>query len=124
MPKPILSYSHQLLLELPPLLNRIPDREAWELAELLGRPHVRALVQSHDDIACSYGANRERQGIGKMREKQQQIAVEKPESVEMTNMMRMVGVRKKAGEPLGLTVSWLFSFEGVCLDLLRYLTVC
>ncbi|CAG9768567.1 unnamed protein product [Ceutorhynchus assimilis] len=75
--------------------NRSWNRDARELAEIINKPHFRALLDSHDqvaDITENPNPNRKK---------------EPPKLFPngMTNdAIRMVGVRKKNGEPLGLTV--------------------
>lgn len=71
------------------------NRDARELAEILNRPHFRALLESHDKI-------------GDITQNPRPDKKTEPPKLfpnGMTNdTIRMVGVRKKTGEPLGLTV--------------------
>ncbi|XP_076255969.1 MAGUK p55 subfamily member vari isoform X3 [Rhynchophorus ferrugineus] len=75
--------------------NRSWNREARELSDILNKPHFRALLETHDKVADII---------------QNPKPYKKTEPLKlfpngMTNdAIRMVGVRKKAGEPLGLTV--------------------
>ncbi|XP_060518307.1 protein PALS2 isoform X2 [Cylas formicarius] len=75
--------------------HRLWNREARELSDILVRPHFRALLETHDEVAKVFqNPNPEK-------------TAEAPKLFPsgMTNdAIRMVGVRKKVGEPLGLTV--------------------
>lgn len=86
--------------------RKAKSREAKELAELLSKPHLRALIGSHDEIAEDYKTD---SAPGSA------VAPKaEPEADGMTGeAIRMVGIRKKPGQPLGLTVSTVSDFIGV-----------
>ncbi|XP_025829868.1 MAGUK p55 subfamily member 2-like isoform X2 [Agrilus planipennis] len=74
--------------------NKSLVKEAKELADLLSKPHVKAVIRTHDTIG----------------EKRLKFNEKINSSSNICNIMtgealRVVGVRKKPGEPLGLTVS-------------------
>ena len=74
--------------------NRSKLREARELARLLSKPHLQALINTHDQI-----------GEGKGEYREPQIDQIFPEINGMpSETIRMVGIRRKYDEPLGLTV--------------------
>uniref|UniRef100_A0AAR5Q1T0 MAGUK p55 subfamily member 6 n=1 Tax=Dendroctonus ponderosae TaxID=77166 RepID=A0AAR5Q1T0_DENPD len=75
--------------------SRSWNRDARELADILNQPHIKRLLESHDQIADGTQNTKPRP------------KTEPPKLFPngMTNdAIRMVGVRKKNGEPLGLTV--------------------
>ncbi|XP_050302659.1 protein PALS2 isoform X3 [Anthonomus grandis grandis] len=75
--------------------SRSWNREARELADIINRPHFRCLLESHDHIAK----------ITQNPDPNRKTEPPKLFPNGMTNdEIRMVGVRKKNGEPLGLTV--------------------
>lgn len=93
-PKPVSSEGRSLLKELQIRCSRSWNREARELATLLAGPHLKALIDSHDEIA-------------QISENPRPEKTQPPKLFPngMTgDAIRMVGVRKKPGEPLGLTV--------------------
>ncbi|KAJ8920583.1 hypothetical protein NQ315_004722 [Exocentrus adspersus] len=93
-PKPVSSEGSGLLKDLQVRCGRSWNREARELATLLTSPHLKALLESHDEIA-------------QISENPKTDNPEPPKLFPngMTgDAIRMVGVRKKPGEPLGLTV--------------------
>lgn len=92
--KPVSLGNTALLKELTLRCNRSKLREARELARLLSKPHLRALIDTHDQI-----------GEGKGEYQEPQIDQIFPESNGMPGeAIRMVGIRRKFDEPLGLTV--------------------
>lgn len=96
----------ELLSDLTLRCSRAKSREGKELATILVNPHVRALLDIHDDIAETIREPGENH-------------VEKflPEVNGMTgDTIRMVGLRKKPGEPLGLTVGSSLSKPEQMLD--------
>lgn len=77
------------------------SKEAKELGELLSKPHLRALIGCHDEIAEDYKTPSP--PINAVAPKAE------PEVDGMTGeAIRMVGIRKKPGQPLGLTVREFF----------------
>ncbi|KAL1513454.1 hypothetical protein ABEB36_002863 [Hypothenemus hampei] len=71
------------------------SREARELADILNKPHIRALLDTHDNVADI------------IQNPQPNRRTEPPKLFPngiMNDAFRMVGVRKRSGEPLGLTV--------------------
>ncbi|XP_066254823.1 protein PALS2 isoform X2 [Euwallacea similis] len=75
--------------------SRSWNRDARELADIINKPQFRALLDSHDQIA----------DLTKNPKPDRKTEPPKLFPNGMTNdAIRMVGVRKKNGEPLGLTV--------------------
>ncbi|KAF5296104.1 hypothetical protein FQA39_LY02738 [Lamprigera yunnana] len=92
--KPVSLGNVALLKELVLRCNRSKLREARELGRLLSRPHVQALIDTHDQI-----------GEGKGEYQELKIDQILPELNGMPGeTFRMIGVRRKYDEPLGLTV--------------------
>ncbi|XP_030748146.1 MAGUK p55 subfamily member 6 isoform X2 [Sitophilus oryzae] len=89
------SNSQELSKDIHIRCTRCWNREARELADTLNRPHFRALLDAHDKVADII-------------RNPQPIRKTEPPKLFPNGMnndpIRMVGVRKKAGEPLGLTV--------------------
>ncbi|XP_017780546.1 PREDICTED: MAGUK p55 subfamily member 6 isoform X2 [Nicrophorus vespilloides] len=96
LPKPIGVTNKDLVSELILRCGRSRNRELRELGQLLARPHLRALIETHDKIGEVI--------LGP------KISSPKVEDIlpalnGMTGeTFRMVGLRRKPGEPLGLTV--------------------
>lgn len=90
----------ELVVDLTWQCRKAKSREAKELADLLSRAHLRALINSHDEIAEDYKTpSPPKNAVAPKAE---------PEVDGMTGeAIRMVGIRKKPGEPLGLTVGGL-----------------
>lgn len=98
LPKPVALNGKELLLDVILICKRSNSREARELESLLYKPHFRALIDCHDKIGKVHEAP----------DLDTQPTVYP--TYDMTGeAIRMVGIRKKPGEPLGLTVSILFS---------------
>lgn len=107
LPKPVTNKSKDLANELHIRCNCSWSREAKELAVILSSPALKSLIDTHDQIAAS-------------------IETPHPTKPETTpklfpngmtaDAIRMVGVRKKSGEPLGLTVR---SFSIIILLVLK-----
>ncbi|KAF5308813.1 hypothetical protein FQR65_LT06046 [Abscondita terminalis] len=92
--KPVSLGNTALLKELTLRCSRSKLREARELSRLLSRPHLRALIDTHDQI-----------GEGKGEYQEPEIDQIFPEINGMPGeAIRMVGIRRKYDEPLGLTV--------------------
>ncbi|XP_044753048.1 protein PALS2 isoform X2 [Coccinella septempunctata] len=102
LPKPVSTDTKDLFKELLIRCNISRTREARELSALLGKPHFKALLEIHDDVAKCLSdpdrSNRKQEPVD--------VKVETPSEIkEITGeMMRMVGIRKKGNEPLGLTI--------------------
>lgn len=79
---------------------RHPD--ARELARILNKPHVKALIATHDEVGEQTVEDRP------LQQKQRQSIVNYDEASEVTEMpgetIKMVGLRRNPNEPLGLTV--------------------
>lgn len=92
----------QLCRELVHKLSRDRNIDARELARILSKPHFKALIETHDEIgARSYDP----------KPPIDPIKVLPKEFIEITDngmggaeTIRMVGLRRKPNEPLGLTV--------------------
>lgn len=92
----------QLCRDLVHKLSRDRNIDARELARLLSRPHFKALIETHDEIGeRSYDP----------KPPIDPIKILSKEFVEITSngmggaeTIRMVGLRRKPGEPLGMTV--------------------
>ncbi|XP_074025435.1 MAGUK p55 subfamily member vari isoform X2 [Leptinotarsa decemlineata] len=95
LPKPATKIGGSILKEIQIRCSLSWNRDARELGSLLNCPHLTALLDCHDDIAKSY-------------ENPKQDQPSSPPKLFPNGMtgdaIRMVGVRKKPGEPLGLTV--------------------
>lgn len=93
--EPVTSKAKDIVNELHIRCNCSWSRESRELAVILSKPAFKALIDSHDEIAASI-------------ENPKPIKQESPPKLFPNGMtadaIRMVGVRKKPGEPLGLTV--------------------
>lgn len=105
--RPISTGNKELLREITAKCIQSKHREAKELATLLSGPHVRALVDTHDEIADEQRLGTE--SSPKQKPSFDQIDSEIFEYPFNGNMhadaIRMVGLRKNPNEPLGLTVS-------------------
>ncbi|XP_042280977.1 MAGUK p55 subfamily member 6a isoform X2 [Thunnus albacares] len=86
----------QLVTEILDSLNNLPEKDAAaaELAKILQEPHFKSLIEAHDKVAAK--------------------CYEMPHTAENSNAMltsplmpadavRMIGIQKKAWEPLGVT---------------------
>lgn len=86
----------QLVTEILDSLNNMPQKDAAsvELAKILQEPHFKSLIEAHDKVAakCYEMPN---------------AAVNSDASLKSSLMpadaVRMIGIQKKAGEPLGVT---------------------
>lgn len=94
-PQPTTTDGRDLLQEVQIRCSLSWNRDARELGTLLNSPELKALIECHDDIAKVFKNP-------------------KPDTNNLPKLFpngmtgeeyRMVGVRKQAGEPLGLTVS-------------------
>lgn len=105
LPKPVARNSKDLLDDLTQRCkkNGTKSKESRELVELLSTPHLQALLESHDEVAKISAEP------PPPRKQSESASSKSPSDLTSDGMtgeaIRMVGVRKKAGEPLGLTVS-------------------
>lgn len=98
---PVTSKTKELVNEVHIRCNCSWSRESRELAVILSKPIFKALIDAHDEIAAY---------VENPKPTQQQEYSPKLFPNGMTaDAIRMVGVRKKHGEPLGLTVSIIFT---------------
>ncbi|KAK9731948.1 Variant SH3 domain [Popillia japonica] len=110
LPKPAsLADNKELARDIASRCGRSRNRDARELAELLTRPHLRSLLDIHDEIGVSTirGAHWKRSSTARNKSINKGGSNLMPElNSEMTagDTIRMVGLRKKPGQPLGLTV--------------------
>jgi len=78
------------------------NRNAKELAGILNKPHVKALLETHDTVAVAA-----RNGGGDLWENtgsHLRLVEADQQEVMATEMHKVVGLRKNPNEPLGLTV--------------------
>ncbi|XP_068904760.1 protein PALS2 isoform X1 [Tenebrio molitor] len=96
LPKPVTKESKEIIKDLTVRCSKSKSKEAKELVDLLSTPHFKSLIECHDEVArISENPKPVKTDISKLF----------PELNGMTGeTFRMVGVRKKNGEPLGLTV--------------------
>lgn len=99
LPKPVTLDSSDLLRELTLRCSRSRNRDAQELATILNRPHIISLFSSHDEVA-DLVENPNQNLLPKKTDNTPKLFPSGMTGEEI----RMVGVRKKKGEPLGLTV--------------------
>lgn len=101
LPKPVTNDSKELIKELKLRCSKSKSKDAKELHDLLSTPHLNSLLDCHDEVAkISENPKPVKSDFAKLF----------PELNGMTgDAIRMVGVRKKDGEPLGLTVTLIFN---------------
>ncbi|GJQ82836.1 vari [Trypoxylus dichotomus] len=103
LPKPVsLGNNKELVRDVVARCCRSKNREARELAELLGRSHLRALLDIHDEIGEVLNDTTTKT-TSKTRGNESNLS---DPNGEMTGgeAIRIVGLLKKPGQPLGLTV--------------------
>lgn len=101
LPKATTRESRELAKQLSVRCSKLRSKEARDLVDLLSSPHIQALIDCHDQVA--------RISEHPITSKTESDSKLFPELNGMTgDTIRMVGVRKKTGEPLGLTVSHTF----------------
>ncbi|XP_026283013.2 protein PALS2 [Frankliniella occidentalis] len=83
-----------LAVQLSEECDRAQNKDAWELADLLRKPHVKAVLGTHDVVT------------GRTEEPDVLLEFQQPEILrKMDNSeIRMVAVRRGHNEPLGMTV--------------------
>ena len=96
LPKTVTKESKELIKDLSARCTKSKNKEAKELLDLLSNPFLKSLIECHDEVAqISENPKPVKTDLSKLF----------PELNGMTGeAIRMVGVRKKDGEPLGLTV--------------------
>ncbi|XP_034251713.1 MAGUK p55 subfamily member 6 isoform X2 [Thrips palmi] len=74
--------------------ERVQNKDAWELADLLRKPHLKGVLGSHDVVT------------GRSEEPDVLWEFQQPEIINMINNeeIRLVGLRRNPNEPLGMTV--------------------
>ncbi|XP_005804708.2 MAGUK p55 subfamily member 6-like isoform X1 [Xiphophorus maculatus] len=86
----------QLLTEILDSLNNLEERDpaAAELARILQEPHFKSLIEAHDKVAAkSYEMANAMDNSNSL----------SPSSLMPADAVRMIGIQKKTGEPLGVT---------------------
>lgn len=97
LPKPVSLGNKELLNELKLRCNRSRTTEIRELGQILSKPHFSALIETHDEIG---------ECVNNIEPKTPDFDKILPNYNGMTGeTIRIVGIRKKAGEALGLTVN-------------------
>ncbi|XP_066954136.1 protein PALS2 isoform X4 [Macrobrachium rosenbergii] len=105
--EPVSSGSSKLVSQIRLLCEASTSAPSQELADLLQRPHLLALLETHDTIAdCRHtgtlgNSSNSYTGINGCHDNATFMPEENGYPVDA---IRMVGLRKKADEPLGLTV--------------------
>ena len=74
------------------------NRNAAELNKLLNNPHLNALAEAHDNVACKVYEEPE------LSEESYEMDVFANDDSSEHNTIRMIGIRKSNNEPLGMTV--------------------
>ncbi|KAM9353177.1 MAGUK p55 subfamily member 6a [Symphorus nematophorus] len=86
----------QLVKEILDSLNNLPEKDAavTELAKILQGPHFKSLIEAHDKVAakCYETPHAAMNSDASM-----------TSSLMPADAVRMIGIQKKAGEPLGVT---------------------
>ncbi|XP_017282051.1 MAGUK p55 subfamily member 6a isoform X2 [Kryptolebias marmoratus] len=86
----------QLVAEILDSLNKLPEKDpaAAELLRILQEPHFKSLIEAHDQVAAkSYETPHAAENSNSLL----------PSSLMPADAVRMIGIQKKAGEPLGVT---------------------
>lgn len=92
----------QLIRDIVRKLSRQRHIDARELARILSKPHVKALIETHDEIGLrALNPKPPIDPITLLPKELQQIA---DNGMPGAETIRMVGLRRKQNEPLGLTV--------------------
>ncbi|XP_037532928.1 MAGUK p55 subfamily member 6a [Nematolebias whitei] len=86
----------QLVTEILDSLNELPDKDpaAAELVRILQEPHFKSLIEAHDTVAAKSYEMPHATDNGNLL---------LPSSLMPADAVRMIGIQKKAGEPLGVT---------------------
>ncbi|XP_059485902.1 protein PALS2 isoform X2 [Neocloeon triangulifer] len=96
-PKPVLPNSSRLIHDLTRRCD--PSQEALELRRIISKPHFQALIETHDEVANLKDLPRSNSSASESPSEDAMIE----ESIPL-DAVRMVGLRKSANEPLGLTI--------------------
>ncbi|KAK9510308.1 hypothetical protein O3M35_005118 [Rhynocoris fuscipes] len=81
------------------------SRSARELAAILNKPHFKALIEAHDTVASQKQKTEEKsRTIWESTDSQLPLVESEHDDAMATQQIRVVGLRKKPNEPLGLTV--------------------
>uniref|UniRef100_A0A8C4GUI7 Protein associated with LIN7 2, MAGUK p55 family member a n=1 Tax=Dicentrarchus labrax TaxID=13489 RepID=A0A8C4GUI7_DICLA len=86
----------QLVTEILDSLNNLPEKDAAvaELAKILQEPHFKSLIEAHDKVAAK---------CYEMPHAAVNSDASMTSSLMPADAVRMIGIQKKAGEPLGVT---------------------
>ncbi|XP_038567580.1 MAGUK p55 subfamily member 6-like isoform X2 [Micropterus salmoides] len=86
----------QLVTEILDSLNKLPEKDAAtaELVKLLQEPHFKSLIEAHDKVAAK---------CYEMPHAAANSDASLTSSLMPADAVRMIGIQKKAGEPLGVT---------------------
>lgn len=99
LPKPVNLHCKETTTEVLSTCRKSKTRESLELVDLLTAPHLKALLNIHDDVGIFTEmpkADMESPDVETL-----------PDFNGTGETIRMVGLRKKTGQPLGLTVKYL-----------------
>lgn len=101
LPKPVSLNNKELLDELIFRCNRSRTRELRELGQIISKPHFTALIKIHDEIGeCFNKTEPKTPDFDKI--------LPNYNGIMTGETIRIVGIRKKPGEALGLTVIYLY----------------
>lgn len=100
--KPIQLNNISLCRSLVSRLSRARHIDARELARILSKPHVKALIETHDDIGAR--ALIPKPPINPRNILSKEFIEATENGMPGAETIRMVGLRRKPNEPLGLTV--------------------
>uniref|UniRef100_A0A3Q1HKK9 Membrane protein, palmitoylated 6a (MAGUK p55 subfamily member 6) n=1 Tax=Anabas testudineus TaxID=64144 RepID=A0A3Q1HKK9_ANATE len=86
----------QLVAEILDFLNNLPEKDAAtaELAKILQEPHFKSLIEAHDKVAAK---------CYEMPHTAMNSNALMTSSLMPADAVRVIGIQKKAGEPLGVT---------------------
>ncbi|XP_065340303.1 protein PALS2 isoform X1 [Cloeon dipterum] len=99
-PKPVLPNSSRLIHDLTRRCD--PSQEALELRRIISKPHFQALIETHDEVAKLH-----REPVSRSSSPASEHSPSEDTMIEDAiplDAVRMVGLRKNANEPLGLTI--------------------
>ncbi|XP_061632547.1 MAGUK p55 subfamily member 6a isoform X1 [Phyllopteryx taeniolatus] len=86
----------QLISEILDALNKLPEKDAAtaELTQILGEPHFKSLIEAHDQVAAK---------CYEVPHAEVNCTATLASCLMPADAIRMIGIQKKAGEPLGVT---------------------
>ncbi|CAB3371572.1 Hypothetical predicted protein [Cloeon dipterum] len=99
-PKPVLPNSSRLIHDLTRRCD--PSQEALELRRIISKPHFQALIETHDEVAKLH-----KEPVSRSSSSASEHSPSEDTMIEDAiplDAVRMVGLRKNANEPLGLTI--------------------